>query len=144
MPTALSKISMHQAEPTRRVQRATERLLQYAKQYQHVETTIRASDMILKAQSDASYLSEALARSRAGILLYLKHANGSISSIIGAISGVTPTVCSSVAGAEYVALFLASKEMISARHVLRDLGWPQSTTIIGCDNYCAVKLPRAQ
>ena len=94
--------------------------------------------MNLKSQSDASDLRETLGRSRAGILLYLQHADGTISGIIDAISCIIPTVCSSVAEAEYAALFLAGKEITSARHVLHDLGWPQSTTTIICDNSCAV------
>lgn len=58
--------------------------------------------------------------------------------IIDAASVIIPTVCSSVAEAEYAALFLAGKEVVSARHTLHDLGFPQDSTIINCDNSCAV------
>ena len=40
--------------------------------------------------------------------------------------------------AEYAALFLIGREATNARHILTDLGYPQSTTNIVCDNSCAV------
>jgi len=139
MLTALSKISTQQAAPTQRTLAATTRFLQYAKQYPNNETIIRKSDMQLQAQSDASYLSETQARSRAGMVLYFGiNDDGSINGIIEASSCIIPTVCSSVAEAEYAALFLAGKEITSARHTLHDLGYPQGSTITRCDNSCAV------
>jgi hypothetical protein len=139
MLTALSKISTQQAAPTRRTIEATTRFLQYAKQYPNNATIIRPSDMQLKGQSDASYLSETMARSRAGMILYFSiNEDGTINGIIDAASTIIPTVCSSVAEAEYAALFLAGKEITSARHTLHDLGYPQASTTIMCDNSCAV------
>jgi hypothetical protein len=139
MLTALSKISTQQAAPTQRTVADTNRFLQYAKQMQNNELIIHPSDMQLKAQSDASYLSETLARSRAGMLLYFGiNKDGTVNGIIDAASCIIPTVCSSVAEAEYAALFLVGKEIVSARHTLYDLGYPQGSTIIKCDNSCAV------
>jgi hypothetical protein len=139
MLTALSKISTQQAAPTQCTIATIQRLLQYAKQMPNNHIIISASDMKLKAQSDASYLSETEARSRAGMLLYFGiHDDGRVHGIIDAASVIIPTVCSSVAEAEYAALFLAGKEVVSARHTLHDLGFPQDSTIINCDNSCAV------
>lgn len=139
MLTAISKISTEQASPTKAALRATERFLQYARKWPNSSIIISASDMKLKAQSDASYLSESNARSRAGGILYFSLlANGSINGAIDYISCIIPTVCSSVAEAEYAALFLVGKEVASARHILHDLGYPQGATEMLCDNECAV------
>jgi len=139
MLTALSKISTQQSAPTRRTLADTERFLQYARQYPNRETIIWPSKMQLKCQSDASYLSETQARSRAGIILYFNiNEDGTLNGIVDAISCIIPTVCSSVAEAEYAALFLAGKEIISARHILHDLGHTQVSTPVKCDNACAV------
>jgi hypothetical protein len=139
MLTALSKISTQQSAPTRRTWEDTMRFLQYAKQYQDNQTIIRPSTMQLQAQSDASYLSETNARSRAGMLLHFGiNDDGTVNGIVDAASCIIPTVCSSVAEAEYAALFLAGKEIISARHTLHDLGFLQSATVLKCDNSCAV------
>jgi hypothetical protein len=140
MLTAVNKISMQQAKPTEATLLAVDRLLSYAERYPTAEITIRPSNMKLCAQSDASYHSESGARSRAGGALYfgLNSTDGSINGAIDYISTIIPTVCSSAAEAEYAALFLVGREATSARHILHDLGYPQDTTIIMCDNLCAV------
>jgi hypothetical protein len=55
-----------------------------------------------------------------------------------AISSLIPVVVSSVAEAEYAALFLAGREGVMLRNILHSLGYPQSATTIFCDNACAV------
>ena len=95
--------------------------------------------MQLQAQSDASYLGETLARSRgAGLLYFGSNSDGSVNGVIDTFSSIIPTVCSSVAEAEYAALFMLGKEVTSARHTLHDLGYSQASTKIVCDNACAV------
>ena len=96
--------------------------------------------MVLHIQSDASYLSRPNARSVAGAIFYLgntnqpTHINGSVHSF----STIIQSVVSSVAEAEYAALFLAGQEGVWLRQILHSLGYPQDPTIILCDNKCAV------
>ena len=139
MLTAINKISMQQASPTRATLKAIDRLLSYAERYPDATIEIYPSDMQLHAQSDASYLSETSARSRAGGILYFGLTpNGAVNGAIEYISSVIPTVCSSVAEAEYAALFLTGRAITHARIMLHDLGYPQQATTIVCDNSCAV------
>ena len=139
MLTAVNKISMQQANPTKATMKAVDRLLSYAECYPDATIEIYASDMKLHAQSDASYLSETEARSRGGGVLYFgltpQH---TINGAIDYISCVIPTVCSSVAEAEYATLFLIGKAVTSARLMLEDLGYPQANINLICDNSCAV------
>jgi hypothetical protein len=141
---AVNKISTQSAKPTRATLKAIDRLLSYAEQYPTATLEIRPSDMQLCAQSDASYLSEHSARSRAGALFYfgLSH-EGAINGLVEYMSMVIPTVCSSVAEAEYAALFLAGRAITNLRNILEDLGYPQKTTNIVCDNSCAVGIVNA-
>ena len=71
MATPLSKLSIGQARPTTRTLDAVMYFLQYAATYPDATLTYYPSDMRLVIYSDASYLSETNARSRAGGLHYL-------------------------------------------------------------------------
>ena len=144
MLSAVNKISTEQSKPTIATMAAVDRLLSYAERYPSATIVIRRSNMQLCVQSDASYLSERDARSRAGGILYFGlNTDGTINGAIDYISCVIPTVCSSVAEAEYAALFLAGREATNARTILTDLGYPQHTTPIICDNACAVGIANA-
>ena len=103
---------------------------------------IRASNMKLVCHSDASYLSEAKARSRAGGLLFLGDcADGDTpNAAVCFLSVVISTVVASAAEAEYASAFIVGKAAISIIHTLEDLGYPQKDTEIFCDNLCAVGL----
>ena len=137
--TALNKISIQQTNPTKATLRAVDRLLSYVETYPNAHIIITRSDMQLCVQSDASYHSETGARSRAGGIIYFGcTADGTINGAIDYISTVIPTICASAAEAEYAALFIVGREATAARHILADLGHPQNTTTIVCDNQCAV------
>ena len=139
MLTAVTKISAQQSKPTKATMLAVDRLLSYAERFPSAEVIIRPSNMQLCAQSDASYHSESGARSRAGGILYFgTDSSGNINGAVDYLSTIIPTVCSSAAEAEYAALFLLGREATNARHILHDLGYPQDTTTIMCDNSCAV------
>ena len=139
MLTTINKISSDQSHPTQTTMRAVERFLGYAKRYPNSHIRISESNMQMQVQSDASYLSESNARSRAGGVLYFGlRSDGSINGAVDNISCIIPTAVSSAAEAEYAALFLVGKEATSARHTLQDLGYPQPATTILCDNSCAV------
>jgi hypothetical protein len=141
MLTAVNKISMEQAKPTVATLKAIDRLLSYAARYPNATVVFKPSNMQLCGQSDASYISETGARSRSGGILHFGlNRDGSVNGAIDYMSCVIHTVCSSVAEAEYAALFLLGREATSARNILMDLGYPQDTTTLICDNECAVGL----
>ena len=96
--------------------------------------------MTLQIQSDASYLSRPHARSVAGCLFYLVPPLGYTNGPCHAISSIIPVVVSSVAEAEYAALFIAGRDGAMLRNILTSLGYPQSATTIFCDNACAVSI----
>ena len=66
MLTALSAIASAQAEPTEETMERCKLFLDYAATHQDAIITYHASDMVLVVHSDASYLSEPKAHSRAG------------------------------------------------------------------------------
>ena len=137
--TAVNKISMEQANPTQHTVHAVDRLLSYTQQFPNNGVIIKPSNMQMTAQSDASYLSETKARSRAGGVIHFGlNQDGSVNGAVEYISTVIPTVCSSAAEAEYASLFLVGKAITEHRTALHELGHPQRATEITCDNSCAV------
>ena len=135
MLTAVNKIASRQACPTQQVKDACQRLLDYSATWPEVELVFQASDMILKAHSDASYLSETKSRSRAGGILYLTTTNGSMTNgAVQVFSGIIPTVVTAASEAEYAGCFLTGQECVALRHTLEFLGHPQPATVIVTDN----------
>ena len=140
MLCAVNKLASHQADPSATTVTQANRILQYAAKYPAASILLKASDMQLRCHSDASYLSEANSRSRAGGILFLGDAD-TTSGVHGAIdylSCIISTVVSSAAEAEYAALYLVGREALCASQTLTDLGFPQAATLIICDNQCAV------
>ena len=66
MLTPLSALASQQSKPTVETMKRTQHFLDYAATQEPAVLTYRASDMVLGIHSDASYLNEANARSRAG------------------------------------------------------------------------------
>ena len=62
----IGSIATQQASPTENTMKKVKHFLDYAASHPDAIITYRASDMVLAAHSDASYLSESKARSRAG------------------------------------------------------------------------------
>jgi hypothetical protein len=97
----------------------------------HPETKMRhhASDMILQIHSDASYLSENEAKSRAGGFFYMGNTSKSdrklTNGAILIISKVLKHVMSSAAEAEIGAVFINAKEGAVLRTTLEELGHKQ-------------------
>ena len=99
--------------------------------------------MILHIHSDASYNSEAKARSRAGGHFYL----GNTASVRptmhnnGAILNTSAIICNFMASAseaECGALFNNTKEAVSLRTTLHEMGHPQPPTPVEVDNSTAL------
>jgi hypothetical protein len=92
--TALSAIAAQQSAPTVQTLERTKQLLDYLALQEDAVITYRASDMKLAAHSDAGYLNEPKARSRAGGIFYLTNGdtfpppNGPILNIAQIIKNV--------------------------------------------------------
>jgi hypothetical protein len=102
--------------------------------------TYQASDMVLAAHSDASYLSEANARSRTGGHFFMSsdtpcpHNNGAVLSIAQIIKAVMSLAVKAKIGALYINYW----EAVTACHTLEFLGHPQPPTPIQTDNTTAL------
>ena len=96
--------------------------------------------MILAIHSDASYLSEPRARSRAGGHFFLSNDdevppnNGSVLNI----AKIIKNVMTSAADAEIGALFINTRQAIPARYLLEEMGHKQPPTSIQTDNTTAL------
>ena len=139
---AINHIASLQSQRTEFVSTAMHRLLQYCAQYPNNELVFTACDMRLFIQSDASYHFRPKARSVAGGVFYLgnHHQPTYINGLCLALSTIIPVVVSSVAEAEYAAVFMNAKEGAALRSILDSIGYSQPTTEILCDNMCAVGL----
>eukprot|EP00804_Cyclotella_cryptica_P014910 CCRYP_000543-RA/>CCRYP_000543-RA protein AED:0.16 eAED:0.15 QI:0/0/0/1/0/0/2/0/870 len=138
--TALGSLATQQAKPTTTTLDQVHQFLDYALSHPNAGVTFRASDMILAAHSDASYLSESQARSRAGGHFFLSENdhyptnNGAVLTI----SQIIKVVMSSAAEAELGALSINAREVIPLRHLLLEMGHPQPPTPIQTDNSTAL------
>jgi hypothetical protein len=113
--------------------------LDYMASQEEAVLTYKASDMFLAIHSDASYLSEPKACSRAGGHMFMS-ANDDIPTYNGAvlnISQIIRAVMSSAAEAELGALFINAKTAVSMRHTLKGMGHPQPRTPIQMNNKTA-------
>ena len=130
MLPALSTIATQQANPTERTLAKVKQFLDYAATHPDAIITYRASNMVLVGHSDASYLSESNARSRAGGHFFLSRDtedppnNGPVLTI----SQIIKHVMSSAAEAELGALYINCREAIPARHALEYMGHKQPPT----------------
>jgi hypothetical protein len=140
MLPALGSLASQQANPTKNTMALIKQFLDYAVSNQDATITYRASNMVLAAHSDASYLSESKARSRAGGHFFLSENdqfpqnNGAIITI----SQIIKAVMSSAAEAELGALFINSQEAVPQRQLLEEMGHPQPPTPMQIDNTTAL------
>jgi hypothetical protein len=139
MLTPLSALASEQAAPTEKMMQDCLQFLDYAASQDEAIVTYRASDMKLAIHSDASYLSEPKARSRAGGHMFMAGSeeipinNGAVLNI----SQIIKAVMSSAAEAELGALFINAKTAVSIRQTLEEMGHPQPRTPIQTDNSTA-------
>jgi hypothetical protein len=121
---------------------AVSHLLDYCRT--HPESSIRyyASDMQLKIHSDASYLSEPKAKLRIGGYFYLGNIIDSSTTPLTNFpllchTTVLTDVVSSVADAEFGAVFVNAKEGTVTRATLTEMGHKEDATEIKTDNSTA-------
>jgi hypothetical protein len=140
MLVALGSLAAVQANGTQQTASACTKLLNYATT--HPDATIRhkASNMVLHIHSDASYLSEAQARSRVGGFFFLgtNFKDPPLNGAIHVISQIMNNIMASVAEAEVGGLFVNGQAARPIRTTLQELGHPQPSTIIIADNECAL------
>jgi hypothetical protein len=102
----------------------------------------RASDMVLCAQADASYLNETKSCSRAGAHIYLleddpiPRFNGTVLTI----ATIIKFVMASAAKAELAALFIAARKMVPHWQTLINMGWPQPRSPVQTDDSTAIRV----
>jgi hypothetical protein len=147
MLTAVNNIGSQIGAVTQETIEQVEKLLDYAYTYPNNKLVYKKSNMILRAQSDASYLSRAHAGSVAGGILMLINNNDDNYDQNGAIQTISSridVVVSSAGEAEYAAVFTVAKLVEWLRAVLEALGYKQPATKIICDNKCAVGLSNNQ
>lgn len=136
---ACNDISATQANPTANTVAATWRLLNYLSSHSKHVMRFTGCDMVLKAQSDASYNSRPNSVSIGAGYHYVGNtADDTLNGTLHAICCRIPTVCGSVAEAEYAALYINGQAAAWERTILAALRYPQTapTTII-TDNLCA-------
>ena len=140
MLLALSAIASDQAAPTANTMKKTLKFLDYVTTHPDAILTFSASNMVLNVHSDASYLCEPKAKSRAGGHFFLSddaadpRDNGAVLNV----ASILKSVMSSAAEAEIGALFLNSRQAIPARTTLIEMGHQQPPTPIQTDNTTAL------
>ncbi|KAL7483088.1 hypothetical protein ACHAW6_013638 [Cyclotella cf. meneghiniana] len=138
----LSTIAHEQARATERTNLSITQLLDYCATHPDATIRFRASDMVLDIHSDASYLNAPSARTRIGGHFFLgwaprDHLPIKLNGAIHVVSTILKFVAASAAEAELGALFVNAKEGRILRLILHELGHPQPTTPIHCDNSTA-------
>ena len=137
--TPISAIASQSASPTENTLEQTKQFLDYLATQEEAVLTYHASEMILAVHSDAGYLNEPKARSRAGGHFFLSRNsndppnNGAILNI----SHIIKHVMSSATEAELAALYIMAKEAVYIRIILQELGHKQPATPIQTDNAMA-------
>ena len=139
----LSTIAISQVKPTENTMARCIQLLDYLAT--HSDATIRfyASDMVMNIHSDASYLSEANAHSRAcGHFSMGWRADPTkpikLNGAFFTLCAILRFVVASTAEAELGALFLNCKQATLFRVTLEEMGHPPPPTHVHCDNSTAV------
>ena len=136
MICALGYLASQQANPTQDTMKKVKQFLDYALSNPDAIVTYQASDMVLTVHSDASYLSESKARSRAGGHFFcikdelFPTNNGAVLAVLQIIKAVM----SSATEAELGALYITAYEAVPMRHLLIEMGHPQPPTPIQVDN----------
>jgi hypothetical protein len=137
--TPLSALAAQQAKPTTNTMKRVQQFLDFVATQEPAVLTYRRSGMVLAAHSDAGYLNESGARSRAGGHHFLSENvehppnNGAIQNV----AEIIKAVMSSASEAELGALFINAQKAVVERTILREMGHPQPLTPIQTDNSTA-------
>ena len=135
----LNSLASAQTKGNEETIKAMEHFLDYCATHPDATIRFQASEMVLKIHSDASYLSETEARSRAGGYFFLGNNDDTIQNngAIHVIAKIIKNVVSSAAEAEIAGIFMNAKEAVPIRKTLEEMGHPQGQTEIITDNLTA-------
>jgi hypothetical protein len=140
---ALSTIASEQTKGMEQILEKAYQVLDYLAVHPNAVMQFCASDMVMNIHSDASYLSEPNARSRACGHFFM----GSLpkdgdpiklNDAFHTLCLILRFVVASAAEAELGALFLNCQEGMIFKTTLKDLGHPQPKIPVHCDNTTAV------
>ena len=134
MLTALGSLATQQANPMQNTMKKVKQMLDYAATHPDAIVTYNASNMVLTAHSDASYLSESNACSRARGHFFMSNNTDTPLTI----SQIIKAVLSSAAKAKVGALFINCQEAVPARQTLEFLGHKQPPIPMQTDNTTAL------
>jgi hypothetical protein len=137
---ALSAIGSRQTKGTEKVMAAAHHLLDYLATHPDAAIRYHSSDMILAFDTDASYLSEPDAKSRAAAYYYMtrKGQRAFTNGAIDVLSTIIKHVMSSASEAETGALYYGCKRALPYRTTLEEMGHPQTEpTQVTTDNNTA-------
>lgn len=139
MLVALGSLAAQQSKGTEATMDACMDLLNYAATNPDATIEFTASDMILHIHTDASYLSESEARSRAAGFFFLStkpdpNETPPINGPIHIVSTIMRNVMASAGEAQVGATFLNSQQACALRATLEEMGYPQPPTPLTTDN----------
>ncbi len=135
----ISAIASQSSKPTTDTMQQTLQLLNYLATQEDAVLSYHASNMVLAVHSDASYLSEPKAHSRAGGHFFLSSDttippnNGTVLSI----AHIIKNVMSSATEAELAGLYIMTCEAVYIRIIPKELGHKQPPTPLQTDNAMA-------
>ena len=138
----ISAIASQSSKPTEDTMKQTKQLLDYIATQEEAVLTYNASEMKLAVHSDASYLSEPKARSRAGGHFFLSN-EAAIPANNGAvlnIAHIIKHVMTSATEAELAGLYIMAREAVYIRIILEEMGHKQPPTPLQTDNAMADKI----
>jgi hypothetical protein len=139
--TAISNLDSQQATATEDTSTKLLQLPNYCATHPNATIHYHTSDMILNIQSNAGYLNEPEARSRAGGHFFMssKPTNGEQqhNCAVLTLSTILRMVLASAAETEIGALYLNAKEGVNIWNILWELGHPQHVTPMQTDNTTA-------
>ena len=140
MLVALSAIASEQAAPTEKTMKKTKQFLDYVASHPDAVLTFSASNMVINVHSDASYLTEIKAQSRAGGHFFLSDnsKDPTDNRAVLNVAQIIKNVMSSAEQAELGALFINSRQAIPARKTIEELGHQQPSTPIQTNNTTAL------
>lgn len=134
----LSDIASAMSKGTTATMNAVQYFLNYAASNPDAEIIYRASDMILRVDSDAAYLVNPNARSRAGGYYYLSNTTGTtFNGPIYILAKIIKNVMASASEAEIAGIFLNAQQAVPLRQALVEMGHPQPPTPLRTDNQAA-------
>jgi hypothetical protein len=137
--TPLSAIAAKQSNPTVHTMQQSQQLLDYLVMQEPAVLTYCKIEMVLAVHSNASYLNEEEARSRAGGHHFLSEGvpfppnNGVIHNVAEIIKGVM----SSAAKAELGAMYINARKAVKERKILDAMGHKQLATSLQVDKSIA-------